>query len=136
VHLVETNVLSEMVRPRPNANVLRWLAAQDALGISVVSLEELAYGIARAPAPRRPKLAAWFESMLESVDRVYDVTPAVARAAGELRAARDRAGRSVAQADMLIAATAVVHGLTLATRNVADFEGCGLIIADPFAASA
>ncbi|HET6584840.1 MAG TPA: PIN domain-containing protein [Nannocystaceae bacterium] len=61
------------------------------------------------------------------------VTPSIARAAGELRARRAGRGRPVAQADMLIAATAVVHGLTLATRNVADFVDCGVVLVDPFA---
>jgi predicted nucleic acid-binding protein len=134
IHLVDTNVWSELPRPRPHASVLRWLAAQDEVAISVVTVEELAYGIARAPLARRRKLASWFDSILDSAARVLDVTPAVARASGELRAARDSAGRRVAQADMLICATALVHGLTLATRNVDDFEDCGVVIVDPFSA--
>jgi toxin FitB len=60
------------------------------------------------------------------------VTPAIARASGELRAAREARGRRVAMADMLIAATALAHGLTLATRNVRDFESCGVSLVDPF----
>jgi toxin FitB len=134
VHLVDTNVWSELARPRPDAAVLRWLTQHEEVAISVVSIEELAYGVARAPHPRRRKLAAWFEAMIESAERVLDVTSAVARAAGELRAARDSVGRPVAQADMLICATALVHGLTLATRNVNDFDGCGVVVVDPFAA--
>ena len=62
-----------------------------------------------------------------------DITPAISRAAGELRAGRDTMGRRLAQADMLIAATALVHGLTLATRDVNDFDGCGVVLVDPFA---
>ena len=69
---------------------------------------------------------------METGIRVHDVTTPNARAAAELRAARDAAGRRVAQADMLIAATALVHGLTLATRNVSDFEDCGVPMFDPF----
>ncbi len=57
----------------------------------------------------------------------------MARAAGELRAAREATGRRVAQADMLIAATAVIHGFTLATRNTRDVAGCGVALIDPFA---
>jgi predicted nucleic acid-binding protein len=60
------------------------------------------------------------------------VTSSIARAAGELPAAREGAGHRVAQADALIAATAVVHGLTLTTRNVRDFAGCGVVLFDPF----
>lgn len=132
MHLVDTNVLSELARPRPAPAVLRWFAALDAVAISVVSVEELAYGVARAPAARRPKLAAWFEALIGTVDNIFDVTPAIGRASGEVRAARDTAGRPASQSDMLIAATALVHGLTLATRNIADFDGCGVVVVDPF----
>lgn len=133
MHLVDTNVLSELARPRPHAGVLGWLETHQRIAISVVSVEELSYGIARAPDARRRELASWFDAMLDSVERVLDVTPSIARAAGELRATRDSVGRPVAQADMLICATALVHGLTLVTRNVADFRGCGAVLVDPFA---
>jgi predicted nucleic acid-binding protein len=132
MHLVDTNVLSELARPRPVTNVVRWFANQEQIAISVITVEELAYGVARAPVARRRKLVPWLESMLESVELLLDVTPAVARAAGDLRASRDRAGRPVAQADMLIAATALVHGLTLATHDVRDFDHCGVVVVDPF----
>jgi predicted nucleic acid-binding protein len=132
MYLVDTNVLSELPRPRPNAAVLRWLHQQPTIVLSVVSVEELAFGVARAPVPRRAKLAAWLDELLGSAAEILGVTEAVARAAGELRAARESAGRRVAQADMLIAATAVIHGLTLATRNGRDFVGCGVALVDPF----
>lgn len=130
--LVDANVLSELPRPRPNAAVLRWLHQQPTIVLSVVSVEELTFGVARAPLPRRAKLAAWLDELLGSAAEILGVTEAVARAAGELRAARESAGRRVAQADMLIAATAVIHGLTLATRNGRDFVGCGVALVDPF----
>jgi toxin FitB len=132
MYLVDTNVLSEPARPRPAASVLRFFEVNVAIVISAISIEELAYGIARAPTVRHQKLLAWFEALIESVERVVDVTPEVARTAGELRAMRERAGRPVAQADMLIAASAAVHRLTLVTRNVSDFEGCGVRVLDPF----
>jgi predicted nucleic acid-binding protein len=132
VHLVDTNVLSELARKMPQPAVLRWFERREAFAVSVISVEELAYGIARAEPLRRTRLAAWYEAMLEVADRVLEVTPAIARAAGELRAGRDAAGRPVAQADMLIAATALVHGLTLATRKVSDFAGCGVVVVNPF----
>lgn len=132
MYLVDTNVLSELPRPRPDVHVVRWLEQQRTIILSVVSVEELAFGVARAPAPRRSRLAAWLEALLGSAAAVLDVDLAVARAAGELRAAREASGRRVAQADMLIAATALVHGLTLATRNRTDFVGCGVALVDPF----
>ena len=87
--LVDTNVVSELARPRPNARVVAWFSEQSRIHLSVITL---------------------------------DVTPAIARASGELRAARETSGRRVAMADMLIAATALAHGLTLVTRNVRDFR--------------
>ena len=130
--LVDTNVLSELPRPRPNPGVVRWLAEQKAIILSVVSVEELTFGVARVPGSRRKKLARWLDAILDSAVQVLDVNLAIARAAGELRSARESVGRRVAQADMLIAATALVHGLTLATRNGRDFDGCGVALFDPF----
>jgi len=131
--LVDTNVLSELPRPRPNPNVLRWFDSLETIHLSVVTLEELAFGVARAPSAKRPRLARWLDLLLETRPVVLDVTAAIARASGELRAAREARGRRVAQADMLIAATALTHGLTLATRNTRDFEECGVAVIDPFA---
>ena len=133
MHLVDTNVLSELPRPRPDRTVLEWLAAQHAIALSVISVEELAYGVARSAAPRRVKLTRWLDALLDSAAGILEITDAIARAAGELRATREKAGRRVAQADMLIAATALVHGLPLATRNARDFLGCGITVVDPFA---
>jgi toxin FitB len=132
--LVDTNVLSELVRPRPNPAVVHWLAAQNRIHLSVVTLEELAFGVGRAKGRPAARLRSWFDALVAAQPVLMDVTPAVARASGELRAAREARGRRVAMADMLIAATALTHGLTLVTRNVRDFEGCGVTLFDPFAA--
>jgi toxin FitB len=130
--LVDTNVLSELPRPRPNAQVVGWFADQETIHLSVVTLEELVFGVARATPAARPRLARWLEALLEARPIALEVTPAIARVSGELRAAREARGRRVAQADMLIAATALAHGLTLVTRNTKDFEGCGVALFDPF----
>ena len=130
--LIDTNVLSELPRPRPNAGVLRWLEGQGGLVLSVISIEELAYGVARTSPPMRRRLGKWLEELVAATDCTLDVTPAIACASGELRAAREALGCRVAQADMLIAATALVHGLPLATRNTRGFEGCGVVQVNPF----
>jgi predicted nucleic acid-binding protein len=131
--LVDTNVLSELPRPRPNAKVVDWFAHQETVHLSVITLEELAFGVARATPRARSRLGRWLGALLEARPSVLDVTPAIARISGELRAARESRGRRVAQADMLIAGTALAHGLTLATRNTKDFDGCGVALFDPFA---
>jgi predicted nucleic acid-binding protein len=130
--LVDTNVLSELARPRPNASVVRWFAEQDQIQLSVVTLEELAFGVARMKGREHAHLARWLDALLAARPPILDVTPAIARASGELRAAREARGRRVAMADMLIAATALAHGLTLVTRNVRDFDSCGVNLFDPF----
>lgn len=133
LYLVDTNVLSEQARPRPVQRVVDWLARQDGIAISVITIEELTFGIARMTGPKRAKLERWLEELVSSGVEIFDVTPAIARASGAARAGREAAGRQVAPEDMLIAATALVHGLTVATRNVRDFDGCGVKVLDPFA---
>jgi predicted nucleic acid-binding protein len=131
--LLDTNVLSELARPRPSSDVVHWVAEQREVVLSVVSIEELTFGVERAPAGMRTRLTRWLEALLASEPIVLDVTMPVARLAGELRARREAGGRRLAQADAFIAATAVVHGLTLATRNTRDFAGCGVALFDPVA---
>jgi predicted nucleic acid-binding protein len=131
--LVDTNVLSETVKPRPNPGVLRWLAEHPRFSISAVTLEELAFGIERLRGTRRAALYEWLERLrAEPSPEIVAVDAEVALAAGRLRARREDKGRPVAQADMLIAASALIKGVTLVTRNVSDFEGCGIALLDPF----
>jgi toxin FitB len=115
-----------------DANVVAWFAAQERIHVSVVTLEELAFGIARTSPSARSRLVRWLDAFVDARPIVLDVTAAIARASGDLRAAREARGRRVAQADMLIAATALAHGLTLVTRNRRDFERCGVAVVDPF----
>ena len=131
--LVDTNVLSETVRARPNPGVLRWLAAHPSFAISAITLEELAFGIERQSGRRRATLYEWLDRLCaEPAPTIVAVDAEIGLAAGRLRARRERKGRPVAQADMLIGATALTRGLTLVTRNTADFEDCGIALIDPF----
>lgn len=131
--LVDTNVVSELVRPQPNPGVAQWFATEGASGfaLSVVTIEELSFGVARAPATRRPKLTVWLEALIATA-LVIPVSLEVARTAGRLRAAREARGRRVAQPDMLLAATAHTHRLAFLTRNESDFAGCGIDVINPF----
>jgi predicted nucleic acid-binding protein len=129
--LVDTNVLSELARAEPDPRVARWAAALPLpIALSVVTLEEIHFGLAWRP---NAEIRFWFERFLVEGCTVLPVTEAIARQAGQLRGRLRAAGRQRTQADMLIAATAQAHQLPLATRNVRDFEGCGIPLVDPFA---
>ena len=126
--LLDTTVVSEWTKVRPNAGVVEWLAAadEDRLFLSVVTLAEIRHGVERlASGRRRDRLDAWLRDdlPLRFEDRLLSIDPAIADAWGRLVSRRDAAGRPIAVMDAFIAATAIVHQLTLVTRNVADFVG-------------
>ncbi len=127
--LVDTNVLSELARRAPNAGVVRWAGTVSTVALSVVTVEEIFYGLAWKPNLR---VQSWFESFLESHCDVRPVTVEVARLAGQLRGSLAARGEPRTQADMLIAATAQVERLTLVTRNARDFAACGVPLLNPF----
>lgn len=128
--LVDTNVLGELARPRPDPRVVDWAGGLTTVMLSVVTVEEVFFGLS---ARHSPRIERWFEDFLDSDCRVLEVTTPIARHAGVLRGQLAKRGRPRAQADMLIAATAALHGLTLATRNERDFEDCGVTVVNPFA---
>ncbi|NCS65205.1 MAG: PIN domain-containing protein [Hydrogenophilales bacterium CG03_land_8_20_14_0_80_62_28] len=126
--LVDTNIVSELVRRQPNAGVLAWADGLADFAISVVTVDEIAYGLSWRPNAR---IEAWFDGFLRR-HPIFPVTEAIARRAGELRGAFAARGIKRSQADMMIAATAQIHALTLATRNEDDFRGCGIPVLNPF----
>lgn len=126
--LLDTNIVSELMRPRPDPSVVAWAEGQGDFLLSAVTVDEIAFGLAWRPNPR---VAQFFDAFIAE-RAVLPVTGAVARRAGELRGSFRARGIARSQPDMLIAATAQVHALTLATRNVADFDGCGIPLLNPF----
>jgi predicted nucleic acid-binding protein len=131
MYLVDTNVVSELTRKTPNRGAVTWIGSHPTFSLSAVTIEELVFGIGRAPKARRRELAEWLEE-LRGLCSVIPVDEATARLSGELRASGERAGRQLAQADALIAATAVTTGAVLVTRNTADFDRCGVSLVNPF----
>jgi predicted nucleic acid-binding protein len=127
--LCDTKILSELVRPRPNAGVATWSEGVSAIAVSAITVEEIAYGLAWKPNAR---VLQWFRNYLHGYADILPVTTEIAELSGRLRGTLQARGRTRTQADMLIAATAQAHGLTLVTRNARDFEDCGLSLLDPF----
>lgn len=124
--LLDTNVVSEWTRPRPDPGVADWLARvdEDSVFLSVVTFAELRHGIERLPAgKRRNALDEWLRNdlALRFEQRILAVDSTVADEWGRLVARREPAGQPIHATDALIAATAQVHALTLVTRNVSDF---------------
>lgn len=131
--LLDTVVISELRKKQPSTQVVNWLAGfrDSELFLSVVSLGEIERGIEnkrRDDPAFAASLARWLEDLLCFYgDRVLPVTPAIARRWGSLSAQIGNDG-----ADLLIAATALVHGLQVATRNVRHFAPLGVSIINPF----
>lgn len=122
--LLDTNVLSETMRPRPDAKVVAFLRRGLPSYISVVTVHELKHGAELVKdARRRQEIAAWFASIRSDFeDQILTVTAEIAETAAVLRASASRSGRVLHIEDAIIAATALKHNLTLITRNTSDFE--------------
>jgi toxin FitB len=132
--LLDTNVLSELVRSRPDERVTSFVGSVAFPLVSVLTLHELTFGAARSPEPaRRERLMAWIDTVRRRFGgRIIDVDPDIAEIAGRLRAAASLDGRAADPIDALIAASALVRGAVLATRNVRDFELLGVELTNPW----
>lgn len=135
--LLDTNVVSDAMRRRPDEVVARWMAEQDhsEVFLSVITILEIRKGLEIHPSvERRRALDAWLTNdlLVEFEWRLLPVSLAVAQVGGGLIAAGIRTGRTVAPLDGLIAATAIVHGLTVVTGNTRDFQGLGVEVVNPW----
>jgi predicted nucleic acid-binding protein len=135
--LVDTNVVSELKRPRPSALVVDFLAAQpvETLHISCVSLAELRFGVLRATTPARAaEIDNWLDEMIRPMfaGRVIDVTEAAMLRWRLLVDEGRKAGHTFSQPDLIIAAQALEEGLTLVTRNTPDFARTRVPLLNPW----
>lgn len=135
--LLDTNVPSELTRPKSDPNVEKWLnhADDEQLFLSVVSLGEIFKGLTVLPeSKRRQDLQRWIDEALRPWfnDRLLPVTGRIAERWGILAGECQRKGRALTTADGLIAATAQEHGLTVVTRNVRDFADLGIGVLNPW----
>jgi predicted nucleic acid-binding protein len=131
--LVDANVLSEATRPEPEPKVLEWLARHERdIAVDPVILGEIHFGILLLPVgKRRARLERWFEDGIERIHCLaWEAATGLrwARLLAELRTS----GQSMPIKDSLIAATALVYGLPVVSRNRRDFEKAGVEIVDPF----
>ena len=136
-YLLDTNIISELIRPEPNPQVLQWLAKQKetTLFLSVLTLTEIRQGVNRLPqGQRRTLLTRWLENDLRQrfSGRILPVDAIVADQCGQLRAHRLDVGHPLALADGLIVATTMVNHLTLVTRNMDDFKYLDVLLLNPW----
>jgi toxin FitB len=138
--VLDTNILSDSLRSRPEPKVAAWLNRQDAtqLFTTAVCLGEMLYGVSLLPRGRRQaELRTRVEDLLTAGfrGRILDYDTLAARSYASLTARRQLAGRRMPTADAQIAAICQVHGAQLATRNVADFADAGIALVNPWDAA-
>jgi predicted nucleic acid-binding protein len=134
--LLDTNVVSEWVKPRPDAGLAAWLHGIDEndVFLSVVTFAEIRQGIERITGARRGRLEEWLANELPArfEGHILDIDRAVADACGRWLTHSRRIGRPIGPMDAFVAATAEVHELTLVTRNVSDFNATSVPLLNPW----
>jgi hypothetical protein len=138
-YLFDTNVISELVRPNPDANVVAWVRAEDesCFYLSVLSFGEIRRGIERLPqGARRERLRRWLEIDLTDrfKGRILDIDRSVAEIWGMIMARGAASSVQSPSIDTLIAATAERHGMVIATRNLRDFAFAAVAVVSPWVA--
>ena len=135
--VLDTNVLSELMRPEPDTLVLAWANGLDPEDIAITAMNEaeILHGLARLPAGRRQQALrqSWEELMAALFGgQALPFSSAAAHWYGELVSRRERSAKPISTADAVIAATTLAHGAQLATRNTSDFEAIGLELVNPW----
>lgn len=134
-YLLDTNVISEIAQPQPDAGVCRFVGGLDDACLSTLTIHELSYGLELLPADSRRKaeLVRKIEELLGLFhERILPITDTESRIAGAMRADAKKTGRVVHTIDALIAATAFAHDLTVVTRNEKDFQDLGVRVFNPW----
>lgn len=136
-YLLDTCLISELIKKVPNAAVVHWLDEQDeqSLFLSVLTIGELQNGISKlAASARKDELQVWVEHdlTLRFTGRVIDIEMEAVLIWGRLQGESEQRGESLPVMDSLIAATAVAHGLVVVTRNVKDLERCQVRVCNPW----
>lgn len=134
--LLDTNVLSELIKPEPSQQVLDWISgiSNEHLFISVITLGELSNGITKLPSGRKKnELISWFDRVQQSFQyQLFPISNKIAIKWGELTAVASCKGFVLPSIDGLIAATAYAHGAILITRNTKDFQSVPIQVLNPW----
>jgi toxin FitB len=138
--ILDTNVISELMRAKPEPVIVNWFRVRSLLEMATttINLAEIRLGLARLPFGRRRRdLEVTFNSLVARgfANRVFDFDASAADAYGDLAVERERAGRRLEGFDGLIAAIAKSRGMPIATRNTNDFAGCGIDVINPWSAA-
>ena len=135
-YLLDTCVISELVKPSPNPMVLDWLHAilSERLFLSVITIGEIRKGLTKLPeSKQKDRLTEWLNTLLEDYqDRIYAIDLTVAENWGVLQGNAEKSGMPMSSIDSLIAAIAYTHNLVLVTRNVSDFKATNLPLSNPW----
>jgi predicted nucleic acid-binding protein len=133
-YLLDANVISELTKAPPAPQVVTFLTQQYDLWLSVIVIHELEFGVQGMPdGQRRDGVSAVYRTVIDQhADRILPVERPVAERAAQLRVQARRAGRDLHLADALIAGTAIVHDLILATRNVKDVADLDVDVVNPW----
>jgi predicted nucleic acid-binding protein len=132
--LLDTDVLSELVRPKPDPRVQAFVRVQTDPLISALTIHEIVFGAERVSDPaRQANLIGWVAAIQSQfAGRIVDIDKGVAEHAGRVRAHAAAQGANTDPIDALIAACAIARGATVATRNVRDFSPLGVSVVDPW----
>lgn len=139
-YLLDTNVVSELVKPRPDARVVAWIRGSDEadLHLSVLTFAEIRFGIEKLPrSARRERLRGWMETELVDrfEERILGIERGIAELWGVIMARAAAMSLRLPVMDTLLAATAEYHGMTMVTRNVRDFARADVATLDPWSAA-
>lgn len=135
-YLLDTCVISELVRPTPDENVVNWLnqTPNERLFLSVITIGEIRKGVTRLPdSNKKYRLINWLNTLLENYEsRIFPISLTVAETWGNIQAHAETKGTPLASVDSLIAAVALTHNLIIVTRNESDFTASNVTILNPW----